>query len=153
MSTAAQITARRQIHSLPKRHAPQPNRHLSRNRHPEEQTQFAERSVAFLEELRPYTPSEQTQFKQLLLAAWNIDCSHRLEAELAVATGIDPILDETTYSGECESCLGVFRKVLHRLGSFPSSGQSFILRPLQIGRAEQVELQMKIGFERPDKPA
>ncbi len=64
-------------------------------RTPEEQTQFDEMSVAFLEELRPYTPSEQTQFKQLVLAAWNIDRCHRLEAELALTTGIDPLIDET----------------------------------------------------------
>ena len=64
---------------------------------PDEQTQFDEMSAAFLEELRPYTPSEQTQFKQLILAAWNIDRCHRLEAELATATGIDPLLDETAY--------------------------------------------------------
>ena len=66
-------------------------------RTPEEQTQFDEMSVAFLEELRPYTPSDQTQFKQLILAAWNIDRCHRLEAELAAATGSDPLLDETAY--------------------------------------------------------
>ncbi len=60
-----------------------------------EQTQFDEMSVAFLEELRPYTPSEQTQFKQLILAALNIDRCHRLDAELAAATGIEPLLDET----------------------------------------------------------
>ncbi len=41
------------------------------------------------------TPSEQTQFKQLILAAWNIDRCHRLEAELALTTGIDPLIDET----------------------------------------------------------
>ena len=42
-----------------------------------------------MEELRPYTTSKQTQFKQAILAAWNIDHSHRLEA--------DPLLDETAY--------------------------------------------------------
>ena len=42
-------------------------------RTPEEQTQFDELAAAYLEELRPYTPTEQTQFKQFLLAAWNID--------------------------------------------------------------------------------
>ena len=62
---------------------------------PTEQTQFDEMSAAFLEELRPYTPSEQTQFKQLVLAAWNIDRCHRLEAELAASSNTDPLLDET----------------------------------------------------------
>ena len=66
-------------------------------RTPEEQSQFDEMSAAFLEELRPYTPTEQTQFKQLVLAAWNIDRCHRLEAELAAATGCDPLLDEAAY--------------------------------------------------------
>ncbi len=66
-------------------------------RTPEEQTQFDEMSDSFLEELRPYTPSEQTQFKQLILAAWNIDRCHRLESELAAATGSDPLLDQTAY--------------------------------------------------------
>ena len=64
-------------------------------RTPEEQTQFDELAAAYLEELRPYTPTEQTQFKQFLLAAWNIDRCHRLEAELAATIGTDPLLDES----------------------------------------------------------
>ena len=64
-------------------------------RTPDEQTQFDEMSTAFMEELRPYTPSEQSQFKQLILAAWNIDRCHRLESELADSIGIDPLLDDT----------------------------------------------------------
>ena len=56
-------------------------------RTPDEQSQFDALEAALQYELHPYTPSEQTQFKQLVLAAWNIDRCHRLEAELAAATG------------------------------------------------------------------
>ena len=36
-----------------------------------------------------------TIFKQLILAAWNIDRCHRLESELSVDSEIDPLLDES----------------------------------------------------------
>ena len=61
---------------------------------PEEQTQFNALESAYQYEFHPRTPSDQTLFKQLVLAAWNIDRCHRLEAELATATGIDPLIDE-----------------------------------------------------------
>ena len=109
MSTAAQITANQlNAQSSTDPHTPAGKSVVSKNatkhgltatypviRTPAEQTQFDEMSGAFLEELRPYTASEQTQFKQRVLAAWNIDRCHRLEAELAAATGTDPLLDET----------------------------------------------------------
>ena len=111
MSTAAQITANQlnaQLSTGPR--TPEGKSTVAQNatkhgltatypviRTPEEQTQFDELSATLLEELRPYTPTEQTQFKQLVLAAWNIDRCHRLEAELAVTTGTDPLLDETAY--------------------------------------------------------
>ena len=36
-----------------------------------------------------------TIFKQLILAAWNIDRCHRLESELSATSEIDPLLDES----------------------------------------------------------
>ena len=111
MSTAAQITANQlnaQLSTGPRTQEGKSTVAQNATKHgltatypvirtPEEQTQFDEMSTAFLEELRPYTPTEQTQFKQLVLAAWNIDRCHRLEADLAAASGIDPLLDETAY--------------------------------------------------------
>ena len=64
-------------------------------RTPEEQTEFDALEAAFQYELHPYTPSELTLFKQLVLAAWNIDRCHRLESELSATSEIDPLLDES----------------------------------------------------------
>ena len=109
MSTAAQITANQlnaQLSTGPR--TPEGKSTVAQNatkhgltatypviRTPEEQTQFDELSATLLEELRPYTPTEQTQFKQLVLAAWNIDRCHRLEAGLSTTTATDPLLDES----------------------------------------------------------
>ena len=106
-------------------------------RTPDEQTQFDEMSAAFLEELRPYTPSEQTQFKQLILAAWNIDRCHRLEAEIAAACPADPLLDDelaptlariNTYRLRAER---VFHKSHKELKSRPAAIRAAAGRPVQ----------------------
>ena len=111
MSTAAQINANQlnsQLSTGPRTHEGKSQTAKNATRHgltatypvirtPEEQSQFDALESAFQYELRPYTPSEQTQFTQLLLAAWNIDRCHRLEAELAASTGCDPLLDDTAY--------------------------------------------------------
>ena len=45
-------------------------------------------------ELRPTTPVQRTFFTQLVLAVWNIQRANRLEAALAIAEGVDPLLSE-----------------------------------------------------------
>ena len=60
----------------------------------DEQTQFDDLTAAYLHELQPDTPTEKTIFNNLLLAAWNIDRCHRLEAELSANSAVDPLLDE-----------------------------------------------------------
>ena len=49
---------------------------------------------AYEYELRPRTAVERTFFTQLVLASWNIQRANRLEAELAAAEGVDPLLSE-----------------------------------------------------------
>ncbi len=60
----------------------------------EERTQFESLTAKFEYEVRPAGQSEMVIFKQLILAAWNIDRCHRLEAELSSNSEIDPLLDE-----------------------------------------------------------
>ena len=61
----------------------------------EERTQFETLTAKFEQEVRPSGQSELTIFKQLILAAWNIDRCHRLESELSADSEIDPLLDES----------------------------------------------------------
>ena len=56
----------------------------------EERTQFETLTAKFEHEVRPAGQSEMTIFKQLILAAWNIDRCHRLESELSANSEIDP---------------------------------------------------------------
>ena len=61
---------------------------------PEDHAEFQALESAYSYELRPYTPVEQTLFSQIVLAAWNIQRANRLEAQLAITLGIDPLLSE-----------------------------------------------------------
>ena len=61
---------------------------------PEDQQEFQSLSNTYEYELRPRTPVQFTLFTQLVLAAWNILRANRLEAELAAAEGVDPLLSE-----------------------------------------------------------
>ena len=56
--------------------------------------EFDALTATYQYELSPNTPVEFTIFTQLLLAAWNIQRANRLEADLAAAEGIDPLLSE-----------------------------------------------------------
>ena len=49
---------------------------------------------AYEYELSPGTAVERTFFTQLVLACWNIQRANSLEAELATAEGVDPLLSE-----------------------------------------------------------
>ena len=60
-----------------------------------ERTQFETLTAKFEHEVRPAGQSEITIFKQLILAAWNIDRCHRLESELSSNSEVDPLLDES----------------------------------------------------------
>ena len=101
----------------------------------EEQSQFDALEAAFQYELRPYTPTELTLFKQLVLAAWNIDRCHRLESELAATTEIDPLLDETasktlaridSYRARAER---LFHRNLKQLKAIPSTRPAPQIKP------------------------
>ena len=61
----------------------------------EERTQFESLTAKFEYEVRPSGQSELTIFKQLILAAWNIDRCHRLDSGLSSSSEIDPLLDES----------------------------------------------------------
>ena len=61
----------------------------------EERTQFETLTAKFEHEVRPAGQSEMTIFKQLILAAWNIDRCHRLESDLSSTSDVDPLLDES----------------------------------------------------------
>ena len=91
----------------------------------EEQTQFDDLTSNFYHELLPETPTEKAIFNQLLLAAWNIDRCHRLEAELSANSAVDPLLDEAlsktlnrieTYRSRAER---LFHKSLKALTAAP----------------------------------
>ena len=60
-----------------------------------QRTQFEILTAKFEHEVRPAGQSELTIFKQLILAAWNIDRCHRLESELSATSETDPLLDES----------------------------------------------------------
>ncbi len=92
-------------------------------RTPEEQTQFDALQAAFQYEIRPYTPSELTLFKQLVLAAWNIDRCHRLESDLSATTEIDPLLDDSAY------------KTLARIEAYRTRAERLFHRNLKILKA------------------
>lgn len=59
-----------------------------------DQAEYAALESAYAYELRPYTPVEQTLFSQVVLAAWNIQRANRLEANLALTLGVDPLLSD-----------------------------------------------------------
>ena len=61
---------------------------------PEDHLEFQSLSNTYEYELRPRTPVQFTLFTQIILAAWNILRANRLEAELAAAEGIHPLLSE-----------------------------------------------------------
>ena len=63
----------------------------------DDRQEFAVLESAYACELRPSTPVQQTLFSLLVLAAWNIQRANRLEAALAVAEGIDPLLSESNH--------------------------------------------------------
>ena len=60
----------------------------------EDYQEFLTLTTTYEYELNPQTPVERTLFTQLVLAAWNIQRANRLEADLATAEGIDPLLSE-----------------------------------------------------------
>ena len=112
-------------------------------RTPEEQTQFDALESAYQYELHPNAPSEQTLFKQLVLAAWNIDRCHRLESDLADSTEIDPLLDDTAY------------KTLARIESYRARAERLFHRNLKILKAIPTTRpiqQNKPIFEIPKRP-
>ena len=61
----------------------------------EERTQFEALTAKFEYEIRPAGMCEMVIFKQLILAAWNIDRCHRLESDLSAGSEIDPLLDDS----------------------------------------------------------
>lgn len=61
----------------------------------DDRQEFAALESAYACELNPSTPVQQTLFSLLVLAAWNIQRANRLEAALAAAEGIDPLLSES----------------------------------------------------------
>ena len=60
----------------------------------EDHQAFEALTATYQYELNPNTPVEQTIFAQLLIAAWNMERANRLEAALAAAEGLDPLLSE-----------------------------------------------------------
>ena len=59
---------------------------------PEDRQEFDDLESSYTAELAPRTSVERTQLGQLILATWNMRRSNRLEAALAAADGIDPLL-------------------------------------------------------------
>ncbi len=108
---------------------------------------------AYQYELHPYTPTEQTLFKQLVLASWNIDRCHRLEAELAESTPTDPLIDETTYKflARIESYRTRAERLFHRnlkqLKAIPSTRPIPQNKPKPEPQTEPklIQLTRKIG--------
>ncbi len=61
----------------------------------EEDYQFFDAlSTAFRFELHPTGPIERALHGQITLAAWNMERASRLEADLAITTGLDPLLSD-----------------------------------------------------------
>lgn len=56
--------------------------------------EFQSLAATYQYELGPRTPVERTIFAQLVLAAWNIQRTNRLQAALAAKEGVDPLLSE-----------------------------------------------------------
>ena len=123
----------------------------------EEQTQFDQLAAEYFAELRPYTATEQTQFKQLIVAAWNIDRCHRLEAGLAASTETDPLLDDEAYKilARIESYRLRAERLFHRnlkaLKAIPAN--RFIPqnqpKPEPLIYAPPIQLSSKIGRNEP----
>ena len=61
----------------------------------QEHHQFELLRKAYVQLFNPTTIVELTLLDQLVLAAWNMERCNRLEAELANAEGLDPLLSET----------------------------------------------------------
>ena len=103
----------------------------------DEQLAFDHLTDALQAELHPIAPSDQLIFKHLILAAWNIDRCHRLEAEIAAACPADPLLDDelaptlariNTYRLRAER---VFHKSHKELKSRPAAIRAAAGRPVQ----------------------
>ena len=88
-----------------------------------EQAAFNLLESAYQNEIHPFTPTEQTLLKQLILAAWNIDRCHRLESELSANTAVDPLLDPEA------------SKILARIEIYRSRAERLFHRNLKILKA------------------
>ena len=72
-----------------------------------EHRQFESLRNSFIYEFNPTNIVEVTLLDQLVLAAWNIERTNRLEAELANAEGLDPLLSAT--NSKTLDRIGVYR--------------------------------------------
>ena len=88
----------------------------------EDRTAFAALNSSFHNELTPGTAIEHTFFAQIILAAWNLQRANRLEAELALSEGVDPLLSTNPTFGRIaifrlraerslHKCLSEYRKI------------------------------------------
>ena len=87
MSNPAQLAANATKHGFYGKHAFLLN--------DQEQTQFESLRNSYVYALNPTNIVEVALLDMLVLAAWNIERTNRLEAEIANAEGIDPLLSAT----------------------------------------------------------
>ena len=81
---------------------------------PEDHQEFQSLTNTYEYELRPRTPVQFTLFTQLVLAAWNIMRSNRIEAELAATEGIDPLLSENKTFDRIATARARAERTFHR---------------------------------------
>ena len=99
---------------------------------PQDHAEFQALESAYAYELRPYTPVERTLFSQIVLAAWNIERTNRLEAQLAATLGIDPLLSEDKTLSRITAARNRAERIFHKC-----------LKDLRASQAARPELQAK----------
>ena len=80
----------------------------------EDHQEFATLTATYEYELSPRTPVERTIFTQLVLAAWNIQRANCLEAGLAAAEGIDPLLSENKTFNRIAAARARAERIFHK---------------------------------------
>ena len=81
---------------------------------PQDHTEYKALESAYAFELCPLTPTERTLFAQVVLAAWNIQRTNRLEAGLAISLGIDPLLSEDKTLGRITAARNRAERTYHK---------------------------------------
>ena len=117
----------------------------------EERTQFESLRNSYVYALNPTNIVEVALLDLLVLAAWNIERTNRLEAELANSEGMDPLLSET--NAKTLDRIWAYRasaeRTFHKCHKESPTPQSAHSAPVQTGAASNSAERTQIRHSLP----